>query len=157
MHLARESRWDRYRLLHAPPVREESPNETPMGVLGQDALEDIASYKYHAGTYTWLDLKMTPYWNFVVEFLPMWMAPNLVTLMGTIVTTVTTCVVLYFSPHLTEEAPRWAYVLCAIGMFTYQTLDAIDGKQARRTGSSSPLGQLFDHGMYPCMRNVFVT
>jgi hypothetical protein len=27
-----------------------------------------------------------------------------------------------------------------------QTLDAIDGKQARRTGSSSPLGQLFDHG-----------
>lgn len=27
-----------------------------------------------------------------------------------------------------------------------QTLDAIDGKQARRTGSSSPLGELFDHG-----------
>jgi ethanolaminephosphotransferase len=33
-------------------------------------------------------------------------------------------------------------------LFLYQTLDAIDGKQARRTGSSSPLGQLFDHGMY---------
>jgi ethanolaminephosphotransferase len=28
----------------------------------------------------------------------------------------------------------------------YQTLDAIDGKQARRTGAASPLGQLFDHG-----------
>jgi phosphatidylglycerophosphate synthase len=28
----------------------------------------------------------------------------------------------------------------------YQTLDAIDGKQARRTGTSSPLGELFDHG-----------
>ena len=26
------------------------------------------------------------------------------------------------------------------------TLDAIDGKQARRTKTSSPLGQLFDHG-----------
>jgi ethanolaminephosphotransferase len=26
------------------------------------------------------------------------------------------------------------------------TLDAIDGKQARRTGSSSALGELFDHG-----------
>ena len=25
-------------------------------------------------------------------------------------------------------------------------MDAVDGKQARRTGSSSPLGQLFDHG-----------
>lgn len=28
----------------------------------------------------------------------------------------------------------------------YQTLDSIDGKQARRTNSSSPLGELFDHG-----------
>ena len=27
-----------------------------------------------------------------------------------------------------------------------QTLDAVDGKQARRTGSQSPLGELFDHG-----------
>jgi len=25
-------------------------------------------------------------------------------------------------------------------------MDAVDGKQARRTGTSSPLGQLFDHG-----------
>ena len=25
---------------------------------------------------------MTPYWNKCVEFLPMWMAPNLVTLIG---------------------------------------------------------------------------
>jgi phosphatidylglycerophosphate synthase len=28
-----------------------------------------------------------------------------------------------------------------------QTLDAMDGKQARRTGSSSPLGELLDHGV----------
>lgn len=27
-----------------------------------------------------------------------------------------------------------------------QTLDALDGKQARRTGSSSSFGELFDHG-----------
>lgn len=26
------------------------------------------------------------------------------------------------------------------------TLDAIDGKHARNTGNSSPLGELFDHG-----------
>jgi ethanolaminephosphotransferase len=38
------------------------------------------------------------------------------------------------------------YWLSALGLFVYQTLDALDGKQARRTGSSSPLGQLFDHG-----------
>lgn len=32
-------------------------------------------------------------------------------------------------------------------MFFYQSMDAIDGKQARRTGTSGPLGQLFDHGV----------
>jgi len=37
-------------------------------------------------------------------------------------------------------------VLCAGGLFIYQTLDAIDGKQARRIHCSSALGELFDHG-----------
>ena len=37
-------------------------------------------------------------------------------------------------------------MLCAVGMFIYQTLDALDGKQARRTGTNNPLGELFDHG-----------
>jgi phosphatidylglycerophosphate synthase len=36
--------------------------------------------------------------------------------------------------------------LTAFGLFFYQSLDAIDGKQARRTNSQSPLGELFDHG-----------
>jgi phosphatidylglycerophosphate synthase len=44
------------------------------------------------------------------------------------------------------EAPRWAYLLSAISVIAYVNLDSLDGKQARRTGSSSPLGQLFDHG-----------
>ena len=34
-------------------------------------------------------------------------------------------------------------------------LDAIDGKQARRTGTGSPLGELFDHGM-DCIANCFI-
>ncbi|NXW55547.1 CHPT1 Cholinephosphotransferase, partial [Eurystomus gularis] len=44
------------------------------------------------------------------------------------------------------QAPFWACILSALGLFIYQSLDAIDGKQARRTNSSSPLGELFDHG-----------
>lgn len=46
-------------------------------------------------------------------------------------------------------------LLFAIGLFVYQTLDACDGKQARRTGSSSPLGELFDHGC-DSLSTVFV-
>lgn len=36
---------------------------------------------------------------------------------------------------------RWS-----LGLFAYQSLDSIDGKQARRTGMAGPLGELFDHG-----------
>src|SRR6185369_1587194 len=38
-----------------------------------------------------------------------------------------------------------AFVLPAIALFMYLSLDNIDGAQARRTGSSSPLGEFLDH------------
>ena len=44
------------------------------------------------------------------------------------------------------QLPGWTLVTAALGLFIYQALDAIDGKQARRTGSATPLGELFDHG-----------
>ena len=50
----------------------------------------------------------------------------------------------------------WVPLGCALGLFIYQTLDAIDGKQARRTGSSNALGELFDHGC-DSMSTIFVT
>lgn len=45
-----------------------------------------------------------------------------------------------------KDIPRWTFLFAAAATWIYSTLDAIDGKQARRTKSSSPLGQLFDHG-----------
>ena len=37
--------------------------------------------------------------------------------------------------------------MVGINYFIYMVFDNTDGKQARRTGSSSPLGMLFDHGL----------
>uniref|UniRef100_A0A453N208 Uncharacterized protein n=1 Tax=Aegilops tauschii subsp. strangulata TaxID=200361 RepID=A0A453N208_AEGTS len=51
-----------------------------------------------------------------------------------------------YSPHLDTAPPRWVHLAHGILLFLYQTFDAVDGKQARRTNSSSPLGELFDHG-----------
>lgn len=42
--------------------------------------------------------------------------------------------------------PPWVFYTWALCLFAYQSLDAIDGKQARRTGMAGPLGELFDHG-----------
>ncbi len=38
--------------------------------------------------------------------------------------------------------PQWVWIYAAIIQFTAHTLDGIDGKQARRTGTSSPLGMI---------------
>ena len=54
--------------------------------------------------------------------------------------------IFYIKIYLSFKVPQWACLLCALGLFIYQSLDAIDGKQARRTGTSTPLGELFDHG-----------
>jgi ethanolaminephosphotransferase len=43
--------------------------------------------------------------------------------------------------------PAWVWGVCAISHFLAHTLDGIDGKHARRTKSSGPLGELMDHGM----------
>lgn len=64
---------------------------------------------------------------------------------------------LFPNVHVFSQAPLWAYLLCAVGLFVYQSLDAIDGKQARRTNSSSPLGELFDHGCDSLSTGTFIT
>jgi ethanolaminephosphotransferase len=74
------------------------------------------------------------------------MAPNLITLIGLMVNISGVFVIMYYDSTLSYDLPRWVHFYTAFCVFAYQTFDAIDGKQARRTGSSSPLGQLFDHG-----------
>ncbi|XP_056845852.1 choline/ethanolaminephosphotransferase 2 isoform X1 [Raphanus sativus] len=51
-----------------------------------------------------------------------------------------------YSPLLDSPPPRWVHFAHGLLLFLYQTFDGLDGKQARRTNSSSPLGELFDHG-----------
>lgn len=54
---------------------------------------------------------------------------------------------LYYNPTLDQNCPPWVYASFAVGLFLYQSFDAVDGSQARRTKQSGPLGELFDHGI----------
>ncbi|KAI5614921.1 cholinephosphotransferase 1, partial [Silurus asotus] len=95
------------------------------------------------------------YWNWLVQQIPTWLAPNTLTITGLIINVFTTIILVIYCPTATEEAPPWVFILSALGLFIYQSLDAIDGKQARRTNSSSALGELFDHGC-DAVSTVFV-
>ncbi|KAM0730844.1 Choline/ethanolaminephosphotransferase 1 [Formica fusca] len=115
-------------------------------LLSPGQLKRLSEHKYSCTSKSLLDGLLQPWWDWLVSKVPLWLAPNLITVLGLIVNIVTTLILVYYSPDARAEPPRWACFLCAIGLFIYQSLDAIDGKQARRTGTSTPLGELFDHG-----------
>lgn len=117
-----------------------------MPILSKRALSGLKAYKYVSAGYTLLDDIHQPFWNWFVELLPRWLAPNLITLTGVSGLVLAYFVSLYYVPTFSEIAPRWVYFLSGAAGLIYLHLDCIDGKQARRTKSSSPLGQLFDHG-----------
>lgn len=88
---------------------------------------------------------LEPYWQWCADRVPASIAPNAITLtgfalvLGVFVATLAGDVTL-------RAAPSPAVCAAAIAsIFAFQTLDAIDGKQARKTGSSSALGNWIDH------------
>jgi len=83
---------------------------------------------------------MNVFWYWAVEFLPMWMAPNLVTFIGFLFMLSAYGGFLFFDTRFEGDVPAWTFLWSAVAMFVYETLDAVDGKQARRTNSSSPMG-----------------
>eukprot|EP01029_Cantina_marsupialis_P028249 TRINITY_DN775914_c0_g1_i1.p1 TRINITY_DN775914_c0_g1~~TRINITY_DN775914_c0_g1_i1.p1 ORF type:complete len:370 (-),score=81.70 TRINITY_DN775914_c0_g1_i1:57-1166(-) len=118
-----------------------------MGVITDEGLLGLKNYKYVSGGYSHLDNFLNPFWQFVVNKLfPSWLAPNLVTLIGTCCLVISFTICNIYRTTFEGPAPWWVDLATALCLFLYNTLDACDGKQARKTGSSSPLGQLFDHG-----------
>ncbi|XP_014356943.2 cholinephosphotransferase 1 isoform X4 [Papilio machaon] len=115
-------------------------------ILNAAQLKRLSEHKYSCTSASILDAWLQPWWCWLVSKTPLWLAPNLITILGLIVNVVTTLILVWYSPDARQDVPRWACAACALGVFVYQSLDAIDGKQARRTGSQSPLGELFDHG-----------
>ena len=110
--------------------------------LSPSGLHFIANHQYRGGEYTHLDNLLNPFWTYLTELLPLWLAPNMVTTLGGMHCALAYGTLWYYCPDFDTTPPDWVILLAAYCTFAYYTLDCMDGKQARRTGSSSPLGQL---------------
>lgn len=133
-------------------VPEQRTESQGFYYLSPRTCSELPSYRYsatdHSLTYKYV---LSPIAVFLVEnFTPRWVAPNAITLCGLGWMALSYCFMWYYCPHLDEglddEVPRWIFLFNFVAMLVYQTMDNMDGKQARRTNSSSPLGFLFDHG-----------
>ncbi|XP_013191731.2 ethanolaminephosphotransferase 1 [Amyelois transitella] len=136
--------------------------------LTREHLEGFDNYKYMAIDTSPLSVYvMHPFWNKVVELVPRWVAPNVLTFAGFLLTVLDFLLLSYYDYDYTaasspihnvtvseaslngheERIPRALWLALAVFLFLAYTLDGIDGKQARRTQTSGPLGELFDHGL----------
>jgi len=118
-----------------------------LGLFSNEELSNAKDYKY-SGVDDSLLVKyfLRGIWNWMVEFLPMWLAPNVITFAGFLLEVISFALSAYISEWNSSTIPRWLCIFNGVCTLTYQCLDNLDGKQARRTGSSSALGQFFDHG-----------
>jgi len=123
--------------------------------LTEDAKKNLREFQYAGADYGFMyKYFYSPFANWCVQRIPEWIAPNLITLTGFITSLIPFSITfIVYGTHLNNEdpalskLPNWLYGLTALCYFAYRMLDEMDGKQARRTGNSSPLGMLFDHGI----------
>ena len=84
---------------------------------------------------------LSPFWEAVAHVVPSNVAPNVLTLAGLLCT----IQAFYLCYSYMAARPQLVTVAAAALVFAYQTLDALDGIQARRTSNASPVGALWDH------------
>ncbi|KAI5135802.1 ethanolaminephosphotransferase [Nematocida ausubeli] len=115
--------------------------------LSNNRIKELLNYKFVGVDESFLYYHcQIKYWDRILNYIPMWVSPNAITLTGFIAMVIQTGIVWYLDSGLTGSIKCLPAVSAAF-MWFYSTLDCLDGMQARRTGAKSPLGQLFDHGV----------
>lgn len=127
--------------------RKKSPNPIVHQHIHPKYLPNLHTYKYSGSDASIVgNYIMQHWWSNVVKLVPKSVAPNALTLAGFFVSLSSTLLVAFYMFFNDGVYPPFVWYYAAVALFAYQTLDAMDGKQARRTYSSSPMGELFDHG-----------
>ena len=118
-----------------------------MPFFSEDDIKAAKGYKYNGKDDSIIvRLIYRSFWNWLIEFFPKSIAPNMITFIGWTFEVVSFVISFCLSDKMTKPLPPWACLMNGICLAIYQCLDNLDGRQARRTGLSSALGQFFDHG-----------
>lgn len=116
--------------------------------LPHDSLDNLKKFRYKSSDDSLLyNHIISPCLNKVVNYLPVNLAPNVITITSLLCNIIAFSLTVYDVGSDFSKTMTWYTCLVqGIAHFFYLMLDNIDGKQARRTGTSSPFGMLLDHG-----------
>ena len=74
-----------------------------IGYLTTQQLDRLKQHKYSVAGRSLIEVYMQPFWCWLVDQMPLWLAPNLITFLGLMVNVMTTLILAYCCPHMTEE------------------------------------------------------
>lgn len=101
-----------------------------VAVLSEHQLKRLAKHKYSTSCSTFLDPYLQVWWCWFVKWLPLWIAPNTITVVGLLVNLCTTLVLVYFSPQARAEVSLAALYLTQLYRGYFETLKSVvDGMQ----------------------------
>ena len=72
-------------------------------VLTALQLRRLTEHKYSAGGVSLFEPVMQKFWRWLVEQVPLWWAPNAITLAGLLMNVISTLVIMYYSPDGRSE------------------------------------------------------
>eukprot|EP01028_Stygiella_incarcerata_P009027 TRINITY_DN41119_c0_g1_i1.p1 TRINITY_DN41119_c0_g1~~TRINITY_DN41119_c0_g1_i1.p1 ORF type:complete len:440 (-),score=84.92 TRINITY_DN41119_c0_g1_i1:219-1538(-) len=116
------------------------------GYIRRDQIDRVFHHKYSCEDVSPFSIHvLQPIWDFLIRFVPLTVAPNVITLMGLSLVVIAFLLHVVYIPTFEEEAPAFVYIFSGVAIILYHTLDNLDGRQARRTRSGTPIGELLDH------------
>lgn len=71
-------------------------------ILSPQQLKNLNEHKYSANGVSILDAIFQPFWRWLVEKMPLWLAPNAITIIGLIINIVTSTILIIYSPNATD-------------------------------------------------------
>lgn len=88
--------------------------------LSAAQLKRLEEHKYSASGRSLLEPPLQIYWNWLVQQIPLWVAPNTLTVVGLLINVLTTAVLVFYCPTATEEVspgvPGQSLVLARINV-----------------------------------------
>merc|ERR1711968_400742 len=94
----------------------------PKQVLSIPQCDTIKNHQYKSGEYTYIDNILNPIWLRLTNFLPLWMAPNLVTLIGWFNILSMWLLLNIYAPTPESPTPTWVLLFAAWAVIFYQTM-----------------------------------
>lgn len=74
-----------------------------MAVFNESQLNRLKAHKYCSEGRSVSEFIFQPFWNYVVTLMPLWLAPNLITILGLIVNVATSTLILLYSPKADSD------------------------------------------------------